>query len=90
MIYPCVQSRRRAPRRQAPLSGESVQRRTRIPIRLGRGGGWYDRALAAATPGTPVWVLLNTDEVLPAIPVHPWDRPVDALLTPAALLPCHR
>jgi 5-formyltetrahydrofolate cyclo-ligase len=57
--------------------------------RLGRGGGWYDRALAAAAPGTPVWVLLNSDEVLPAIPVHPWDRPVDALLTPAALLPCH-
>ena len=56
--------------------------------RLGRGGGWYDRALAAAAPGTPVWVLLNTDEVLPAIPVHPWDRPVDALLTPEALLPC--
>ena len=58
--------------------------------RLGRGGGWYDRALAAATPGTPVWALLNTDEVLPAIPVHAWDRPVDALLTPAALLPCRR
>ena len=57
--------------------------------RLGRGGGWYDRALAAA-PGTPVWVLLNTDEVLPAIPVHAWDRPVDALVTPAALLPCRR
>ena len=58
--------------------------------RLGRGGGWYDRALAAAAPGTPVWVLLNADEVLPAIPVQQWDRPVDALLTPEALLRCHR
>ena len=58
--------------------------------RLGRGGGWYDRALAAAAPTAPVWVLLNRDEVLPAIPVHAWDRPVDALLTPDALLPCRR
>ena len=58
--------------------------------RLGRGGGWYDRALAAAAPGSPVWVLLNTDEVLPAIPVHDWDRPVDALVTPDGLVSCHR
>jgi 5-formyltetrahydrofolate cyclo-ligase len=56
--------------------------------RLGRGGGWYDRALAHAAPSAPVWVLLNADEVLPAIPVHAWDRPVDALVTPDALLPC--
>jgi len=56
--------------------------------RLGRGGGWYDRALAHANPRVPVWVLLNTDEVLPAIPVHPWDRRVTALVTPTALLPC--
>ena len=58
--------------------------------RLGRGGGWYDRALAAAAPGTPVWVLLNSDEVLPAIPVQEWDRPVDALVTPDGLLACGR
>jgi 5-formyltetrahydrofolate cyclo-ligase len=56
--------------------------------RLGRGGGWYDRALAHAALSAPVWVLLNGDEVLPAIPVHAWDRPVDALVTPDALLPC--
>ena len=57
--------------------------------RLGRGGGWYDRALAQASPAAPVWVLLNPDEVLQVIPVQPWDRPVDALLTPAALFRCH-
>lgn len=56
--------------------------------RLGRGGGWYDRALGHARRGAPVWVLLNRDEVLDAIPTHAWDRPVDAVLTPAALLPC--
>ena len=56
--------------------------------RLGRGGGWYDRALAHAAPAVAIWVLLNPDEVLDVIPVHAWDRPVHALLTPAGLLPC--
>ena len=55
--------------------------------RLGRGGGWYDRALAAAGDA-PVWVLLNADEVLAAIPVHAWDRRVDAVVTPDGLLGC--
>lgn len=58
--------------------------------RLGRGGGWYDRALASASPDTRVWVLLNDDEVLEAIPTQEWDLPVDAILTPEALLPCAR
>lgn len=52
--------------------------------RLGRGGGWYDRVLGQA--GGPVWLLLNDDEVLPELPVAPWDRPVDALVTPTRFL----
>ena len=56
--------------------------------RLGRGGGWYDRALAHAGQATPVLVLLNRDEVLPAIPVQPWDRRVDRLVTPDAVIEC--
>lgn len=58
--------------------------------RLGRGGGWYDRALGSADPAAPVWVLLNADEVLETIPAQAWDRPVDAIVTPAGLLPCRR
>ena len=58
--------------------------------RLGRGGGWYDRALRRAAAGTPVWVLLNPEEVLDVVPVHPWDRHVDALVTPTAVLRCTR
>lgn len=54
--------------------------------RLGRGGGWYDRALGHADPGTPVWVLLNDDEVLEAIPVQPWDRRVEAIITPTQMI----
>ena len=56
--------------------------------RLGRGGGWYDRALAHAGQATPVVVLLNRDEVLPAIPVQPWDRRVDRIVTPDGVLDC--
>lgn len=56
--------------------------------RLGRGGGWYDRALPHAGSATPVVVLLNRDEVLAAIPTQPWDRRVDRLATPDGLVDC--
>ena len=41
--------------------------------RLGRGGGWYDRALEHASQSAPIWLLLNDDEVLDTIPTQPWD-----------------
>ncbi len=53
--------------------------------RLGRGGGSYDRALARVPVGTPVVVLLDDDEVVPAVPVDGHDRPVTAVVTPSAL-----
>ena len=56
--------------------------------RLGRGGGWYDRALIHASSSAPVWVLLNDDEVLETIPTHPWDRRVDAIFTPSHMIMC--
>lgn len=54
--------------------------------RLGQGGGWYDRVLAHARPGTPVIALVFPDEVYDAavkpLPRQPHDQPVDIIATP--------
>lgn len=56
--------------------------------RLGRGGGWYDRALAFAAQSAPVWVLLNDDEVLDTVPTQAWDRRIDVIITPTGARTC--
>lgn len=73
---------------EAELVVASALAANRLGDRLGRGGGWYDRALLQAEPSRPVWVLLNDDEVLDGIPVQDWDRRVDAIVTPTAMLAC--
>ncbi|KRA31058.1 MULTISPECIES: 5-formyltetrahydrofolate cyclo-ligase [unclassified Nocardioides] len=59
---------------------------SRSGIRLGRGGGSYDRALGRVPVGTPTCVLLYDDEVLPDVPAEPHDRPVTAAATPGGLI----
>ncbi|MEU6734748.1 5-formyltetrahydrofolate cyclo-ligase [Streptomyces physcomitrii] len=57
-------------------------------IRLGRGGGSYDRVLArlARAGADPALVVLVYEgEVVEALPHEPHDRPVHAALTPAAV-----
>lgn len=51
----------------------------RTGLRLGRGGGSYDRALPRATG----WVVchLNPEEILDAVPADPHDRRVRAAVT---------
>lgn len=51
-------------------------------VRLGFGGGCYDRALGRVDPATPVVVLLFDDELLDAVPAEPHDRPVLMAVTP--------
>lgn len=53
--------------------------------RLGQGGGFYDRALAAHRPAGPVLAVVHPDELLASgeIPVGPHDIPVDAVATAA-------
>jgi 5-formyltetrahydrofolate cyclo-ligase len=58
----------------------------RAGIRLGRGGGSYDRALARVPVGTFTCVLLNSEEVLDAVPWAAHDRRVVAAATEAGLL----
>ncbi|MGH3412968.1 MAG: 5-formyltetrahydrofolate cyclo-ligase [Marmoricola sp.] len=61
--------------------GLAVDRRG---LRLGRGGGSYDRALARATGFT--CVVLNSEELLDAVPAEEHDRRVDAAATEAGLV----
>ena len=54
--------------------------------RLGTGGGWYDRALPFAAPEALIAVLLRDSEVLPILPVEPFDQPIGAIVTEARVL----
>ena len=53
--------------------------------RLGRGGGHYDRLLAAVADGTVAIGVADEEAVLPRVPREPHDRPVDVLVTDAAV-----
>ncbi|MFS3127048.1 5-formyltetrahydrofolate cyclo-ligase [Nocardioides sp. Bht2] len=54
----------------------------RTGLRLGRGGGSYDRALGRVPQGTFTCVLLHDGEVRDHVPSEPHDRPVTAAVTP--------
>jgi 5-formyltetrahydrofolate cyclo-ligase len=52
-------------------------------VRLGRGGGYYDRALAAAPAGVPLVALLHDGELVERLPADPWDTTVTSAVEPA-------
>src|SRR4051794_33300085 len=52
--------------------------------RLGRGGGYFDRALADVAPSSAVAVVFD-DELVDEVPVEEHDRDVGAVLTPSGL-----
>ncbi|MFJ6750784.1 MULTISPECIES: 5-formyltetrahydrofolate cyclo-ligase [unclassified Streptomyces] len=67
------------------LPGLAVDRRG---LRLGRGGGSYDRVLARLEPAgvdPALVVLLYDTEVLATVPAEPHDRLVHAALTPSGV-----
>ena len=67
------------------LPGLAVDRRG---LRLGRGGGSYDRVLArlARAGARPLLAtLLYEDELLDSLPAEPHDLPVDAAVTPSGV-----
>jgi 5-formyltetrahydrofolate cyclo-ligase len=51
-------------------------------IRLGRGGGYYDRTLPGVHPGTPLAVLLHEGELVDDLPAGTHDVPVTAAVLP--------
>jgi 5-formyltetrahydrofolate cyclo-ligase len=55
----------------------------RAGTRLGRGGGYYDRALVHVRPGTVVAALVFDEELLDLLPALDHDRPVTAVVTPS-------
>src|SRR4051794_40480771 len=50
--------------------------------RLGRGGGYYDRALAHARADAVLVAVLFDEELLETVPAEAHDRRVDAVVTP--------
>lgn len=51
-------------------------------VRLGRGGGSYDRALARVPDGVPVIAVLYDAELVPQLPAETHDQRVTAVVTP--------
>ncbi|MEW9554104.1 5-formyltetrahydrofolate cyclo-ligase [Nonomuraea sp. NPDC050783] len=54
-------------------------------VRLGRGGGSYDRALARVGPNVPTVALLHSGELIDGVPAEPHDQPVRYAMTPEGL-----
>lgn len=52
--------------------------------RLGRGRGYYDRALVAVT--APVVAVVYDEELIESVPIEPHDRRVQGVLCPAGYL----
>lgn len=53
--------------------------------RLGKGKGYYDRALAKFNPLPPVVAVIHNHELLDSVPVEPHDHTVDAAVTPSGI-----
>lgn len=50
--------------------------------RLGQGGGYYDRAIAAAGAKRPVLIgVAHGFQEVEAVPIEDWDQPLDAVVT---------
>ncbi|MFC5232628.1 5-formyltetrahydrofolate cyclo-ligase [Pseudonocardia zijingensis] len=63
------------------VPGLAVDRRG---VRLGRGGGYYDRSLPLVGPQVPIVIVLNDEEIVDELPAEPHDRPVTGALLPGA------
>ncbi len=55
-------------------------------VRLGRGGGSFDRALARVAPEVPVIAVLYAGEIHDELPAEAHDRPVTGVLLPSGFI----
>lgn len=53
--------------------------------RLGKGKGFYDRALLNFSPRPKIVAVVFDEELIESVPVEPHDHPVDAVVTPSAM-----
>lgn len=56
--------------------------------RLGQGGGFYDRTLAALAGRVPLIGVAWDCQLVDALRPEPWDVPLDAVATPQAWIVC--
>lgn len=56
--------------------------------RIGRGGGWYDRALAALAERATRIALVYECQLIEEVPAEKWDRPMDFIITEERVLQC--
>ena len=54
--------------------------------RLGRGAGFYDRTLPQIRPEIPRWGIGFNEQLIPKIPLDPWDQPLGGLILPSGLI----
>ena len=52
-------------------------------VRLGRGGGFYDRSLPLCAPGTRLVAVVRDDELVESLPAEPHDVRMTHALSPA-------
>jgi 5-formyltetrahydrofolate cyclo-ligase len=55
-------------------------------VRLGRGQGHYDRALARVGPNVPTVALLHDGELIDGVPAEPHDQRVRLAASPAGII----
>jgi 5-formyltetrahydrofolate cyclo-ligase len=55
----------------------------RTGVRLGRGGGYYDRALGHARAGALIVAVVFDDKFVDEVPAEPHDHRVHAVVTPS-------
>ena len=59
-------------------------------VRLGRGGGFYDRSLPLCTPGTRLVAVVRDGDLVDELPHEPHDVRMTHVLTPGGgLIPLH-